>query len=99
MTAAAGSVRVEVAFATRDRQHVVSLQLPAGSTVAEALAVVAERAPFAELDLAAMPVGVFGDRCERDRVLTEGDRVELYRPLELDPREARRRRVAADCSR
>jgi len=94
--AASGGLTVEVSYALPQRQTVVSLVLPAGATVADALARVADRPPFADLDLAAVPVGVFGDRCERDRPLVQGDRVEIYRPLHMDPREARRRRVAAE---
>lgn len=91
MTSAA--VDVEVVYALPGRQHVASLRLPAGATVADALAAVADQAPFSELDLNDVPVGVFGDPVPRDRVLTDGDRVELYRPLLIDPREARRRRA------
>jgi len=88
------TIQVEVVYALRSRQYLERLELPAGATVADALQAVAGRPPFDALDLDAMPVGVFGDRVERDRVLTNGDRVELYRPLEIDPREARRRRAA-----
>lgn len=88
------TIQVEVVFARRDRQCLEQLELGTGATVADALAAVAGRPPFDALDLDAMPVGIFGDRVDRDRVLCNGDRVELYRPLEVDPREARRRRAA-----
>lgn len=39
------------------------------------------------------PVGIFGERCDRSRALTEGDRVELYLPLKVDPKAARRQRA------
>ena len=88
------TIDVEVVYARPERQDLVTLTLPAGATVADALAQVADRAPFAALDLARMPVGVFGDRVDRSRRLVQGDRVELYRPLVIDPREARRRRAS-----
>ncbi len=88
------TITVEVVYARPERQDLVSLTLPAGATVAEALAQVADRTPFATLDLARMPVGVFGDRVAHSRRLVQGDRVELYRPLVIDPREARRRRAS-----
>ena len=87
------TVDVEVAYALPRQQHVVALTLPAGATVADALRAVAHRPPFDELDLDSMPVGIFGDRVARERRLEPHDRVEIYRPLELDPREARRRRA------
>jgi hypothetical protein len=88
-------IEVEVAYALRRDQHVVSLMLPAGATVADALRAVAAQPPFDQLDLEAVPVGIFGDRVARGRALEPGDRVEIYRPLVIDPREARRRRAAA----
>ncbi|MFU8813800.1 MAG: RnfH family protein [Pseudomonadales bacterium] len=94
--AAAAELTVDVAYALPQQQTVVRVQLLAGATVADALAAVAGRSPFAELDLATLPVGVFGDRCERERPLNHGDRVEIYRPLHIDPRDARRARAAGD---
>jgi putative ubiquitin-RnfH superfamily antitoxin RatB of RatAB toxin-antitoxin module len=43
-----------------------------------------------------MPVGIWGKRVSPDTTVRAGDRVELYRPLEVDPREARRQRARAD---
>lgn len=85
-------VRVEVCYATPDRQTIVDVELDAGATVATALAAVAGREPFAGLDLLEIAVGVFGQRVDRQRVLKDGERVEVYRPLAYDPKEARRRR-------
>lgn len=87
---------VEVVYALPERQSVVRLRLPAGATVGDALAAVAGQSPFDQLDLTAVAVGVFGDRCGRDRPLAQGERVEVYRPLRLDPREARRLRARGD---
>ena len=87
-------IEVEVAYLLPERQHVVAVSLPAGATVADALRAVAERPPFDALDLDAVPVGIFGDRVSRSRRLESRDRVEIYRPLNIDPREARRRRAA-----
>jgi uncharacterized protein len=88
-----GRLTVAVVYALLEHQVVARVQLSAGATVADALAAVAARPPFDALDLSVMPVGIFGDRCDRDRPLADGDRVELYRPLHLDPREARRLRA------
>lgn len=82
-----------MAYALPEIQHVEALSLPAGATVGDALSAVACREPFASLDLTAMPVGIYGEPVERQRVLADGDRVELYRPLQVDPRDARRQRL------
>lgn len=86
---------IEVAYALAERQHLLTLTLAAGATVADALRVAAAHPPFDQLDLEAAAVGIFGDRVGRERTLEDGDRVEIYRPLRIDPREARRRRSRA----
>lgn len=86
-------MHVEVIYALPDAQHRVHLELAPGTTVGEALAAVARVPPFSGLTLEAVPVGIFGRPVQRDTVLTAGDRVEIYRPLQVDPREARRRRA------
>ena len=86
-------MQVEVVYLLPDDQTVAALELIDGATVADALAAVAEIEPFASLALDQLPVGVYGQRVDRDRVLQSGDRVELYRPLLIDPREARRKRI------
>jgi len=79
------SIRVEVVRAHRDRVERVTLQLPDGALVRDAL-----RAAGIEGDAA---VGVFGQRVPPDTPLADGDRVEIYRPLLLDPKERRRQRA------
>ena len=70
----------------------VVLSLPAGATVADAVRASGLPQRHAALDPAHTPVGVWGAlRCPQD-LLREADRVELYRPLSVDPKEARRRR-------
>jgi putative ubiquitin-RnfH superfamily antitoxin RatB of RatAB toxin-antitoxin module len=61
------------------------LQMPAGATVRQAL----QAAGLAEGDAG---VGIWGRRCTPDAVLRDGDRVEVYRPLVVDPKVARRER-------
>lgn len=86
-------MRIDVVYALPDGQAQVGVRLADGATVADALGAVAETEPFSELDLAAVPVGVFGESVGRERRLRDGDRVEIYRPLLVDPKEARRRRA------
>lgn len=86
-------IRVSVAAAVPGRQEVVELELADASTVADALARsgIAERFPEIDLDKAA--VGIWSRPCARDRRLRDGDRVEVYRALQDDPKELRRRRA------
>lgn len=85
----AGMLRVEVIRAWPRRHDSRQVVLPVGATVADALAAAAfDGEPHAA-------VAVFGETVDADRPLADGDRVELLRPLLLDPKEARRRRAAA----
>ena len=90
----ADTIDVEVAYAEPAHQFVETLSVPVGATVADALSLSRKLRRHVETadDLVC---GVWGQPCERDRVLQAGDRVELYRPLEIDPREARRRLAQA----
>lgn len=81
------AIRVEVVAAHVERQQVVPLALPAGATVEAAL-----RASGLAGEVSEAGVGVWGRVVPPETVLREGDRVEIYRPLTADPKEARRRR-------
>lgn len=87
------ALTVTVVLALPDRATEVELRLAPGATVAEALAASGLAALQPQIDIARSPVGIFGRRVARDRVLADGDRVEVYRPLVADPKDARRRRV------
>ena len=83
-------MQVEIVFALPERQVLQTLELPIGSTVADAIQRSALAQEFPEVDIDQLQAGVWGKLVERSRVLLDGDRVELYRPLVIDPREARR---------
>lgn len=90
-----GAAWVEVACALPQRQKVVRLELPAGGlTAGEAWRSSRLAGDFPELGPAMPPLGIFGVPCDPTRPLRPGDRVEVYRPLRNDPRDARRARVA-----
>lgn len=83
---------VEVAYATPERQLIVKVQAPAGTTVAQAIELSAIREQFAEIQ--AQPiVGIFSRKVALDHPLATGDRVEIYRPLMADPKDARRQKA------
>jgi putative ubiquitin-RnfH superfamily antitoxin RatB of RatAB toxin-antitoxin module len=86
----ADPIRVEVVYAERGRQTLIALTLPAGATVAEAIAASAIHAAHPGIP-AGLRTGIFGEPAGPATVLQEGDRVELYRPLPADPKETRRR--------
>jgi putative ubiquitin-RnfH superfamily antitoxin RatB of RatAB toxin-antitoxin module len=86
--------RCTVAFAMPDRQWIWAVELPDDGTVADALQLA--RAQAGELPVPwDADVGIFGELCERAAVPRDGDRIEVYRPLRLDPKESRRERARA----
>ncbi len=88
-------VCVEVVYASPQQQTLIPLQVPAGTTLGQALVLSGIVQQHPEIDLATQPVGVFGELATRERVLREGERVEIYRALLADPKQARRRRAAS----
>ncbi len=92
MEAKAFGIEVEVVYALPSRQTLLKVLVGAEATVRQAVidSGVLERHP--ELDLAQLKVGVFGKRVTLDTRLHAGDRVEIYRPLVADPKDARRKR-------
>lgn len=91
------AINITVAYALPDVQYDESLELESGATVDDALAAIADKPPFSALDLEHAPVGVFNRLVKnRTQALHDGDRVEIYRPLEVDPMTARQQRAASD---
>lgn len=89
-------VAVEVVLATPECQVLLTVEVEAGASVADVIASSGIASRFAELAVADMAVGIWGEPVSRDSMVNAGDRVELYRPLEIDPRDARRRRAQAE---
>lgn len=84
------SFSVEVVFALPRRQALVTVTLEEGATVSDAIAQSSLSSLFPDWDIGKCAVGVWGRIAARDQRLQQGDRVEIYRPLLIDPREARR---------
>lgn len=95
--AEAGVIDVEVAWARDGQVQSFALQLQAGATVADALAVAAQRS--GQMLGAEQDVGIWGRQQPRNTILADGDRVELYQPLKVDPKKARRERFAKQGAR
>jgi putative ubiquitin-RnfH superfamily antitoxin RatB of RatAB toxin-antitoxin module len=87
--------RVELAIDLPPPQAPLLLrfELPRAATVAALLAEARARLPQAPVEWETAACGVWGERCGRDRLLRDGDRLELYQPLTADPRARRRARV------
>jgi uncharacterized protein len=101
------SKRCVVAYATRDHQYLWTVDLPAQATVADAISIArgfaadtrttrGTREEVEEIPWDTAPVGIFGEPCDRQSVPADGDRIEIYRPLQSDPRERRREQVRRD---
>ena len=88
-------IAIEVVYALPDRQHLLRLNVPAGTTLRGAVLRPEMRHFFPGVDLASAPLGIFGKRVFRaeELVLEEGERVEIYRPLLVDLKEVRKVRA------
>lgn len=86
-------LRIEVVYALPQGEDAVSVTLPSGATAADAVIAsgILQRHP--EIDPAHHRLGIYGKAVQAGALLGDGDRVEIYRPLLLDPKEARRRRA------
>lgn len=89
-------IQVEVVYALANCQKVLRVVVRRGINAREAVLCSGMGAHFPELDLATCPLGIFGRALPRpeERLLDEGDRVEIYRPLIVDPKEVRKQRAA-----
>jgi putative ubiquitin-RnfH superfamily antitoxin RatB of RatAB toxin-antitoxin module len=87
------NLRIEVEYALPAGQDCVTLELRPGATAADAVVAsgLLERHP--EIDLGRSRMGIYGRVVAKQARLADGDRVEVYRPLLVEPKEARRRRA------
>lgn len=88
------TMQVEVVFAQPDLQKLIPLQIERGATVSDAIVRSGMASHFPDIDLLGCAVAVWGKTESHEYVLEPGDRVEILRPLRIDPREARRKLAA-----
>lgn len=94
------SIQVTVCYSPAARAvWEVALTLPAGSTVRQAVQASGLFEQFPDLDPARAGVGVWGRKATPPQVLRAHDRVEVYRPLRVDPKVARRERFRSQGAR
>ena len=89
-------IRVEVAFAAPDEQKIIGLDILAGTTMYDAVVQSGIIKIFPQIDMENDKLGIFGKAVKKpkEHELREGDRVEIYRPLTIDPKQARLNRAA-----
>jgi len=85
-------ISIEVVYAAPASQEVIALDVREGTRVCDAISLSGLLERYPGLDT--IRAGIFGEAVTPDTVLREGDRVEIYRPLVADPKQARRRRAA-----
>lgn len=90
----AETIQIEVVYALADRQDVIPLTLPAGTTLKQAVEASGLPAKYPDIDLAKGKFGIYSKLAKPDAVLRDRDRVEIYRPLIADPKEVRKQRAA-----
>jgi len=93
------TIQVEIAYALRERQALVAVEVEEGATIEEAIQRSGILEEFPEIDLQRAKVGIFGRPAALDERMRDGDRVEIYRPLIADPKEVRRRKAGRSTPR
>ena len=88
------SIAIEVVYALPDQQHVIALRVPRGTCTAMAIRLSGIAARHPEIETVEIRVGIYGRVVTPETVMQDGDRVEIYRPLLADPKQARRRRAS-----
>ncbi|MCW5589018.1 MAG: RnfH family protein [Legionellales bacterium] len=86
-------INIEIVYDNVERQEFIGLKIPAGTTAEEAIIQSGIIERFPELSLATLCVGIFSKKINLNHVLQSGDRIEIYRPLLIDPKQARRVRA------
>ncbi len=88
-------MRVEVAYALPEQQYLLTVEVPEGASVEQAIQASGILKTCPEIDLSKMSVGVFSELATLETRLSANDRVEIYRPLQVDPKAQRRERAKA----
>lgn len=84
-------MQIAIAYARTDHQVWLELDMPEGTTVRQAIEHSGILSEFPEIDLEVNKVGIFARPAKLDQPLSEGNRVEIYRPLIADPKQVRKK--------
>ena len=86
-------LNIEIVYGLPDKQVLKTMRVAEGSTIRQAALQSGLEKEFLDLDLHSAKLGIFGKLTKDDTLLRDKDRMEVYRPLSIDPKEARRQRV------
>ncbi|MBU1689887.1 MAG: RnfH family protein [Gammaproteobacteria bacterium] len=87
-------MKISIAYAAPARQAWLSIDLPDGATVRDAIERSGVLQQFPEIDLEQQKVGIFSKLTKLDAALADGDRIEIYRPITCDPKMVKRKAKA-----
>lgn len=87
------NIDIEVVYALPEKQVVQRINLPDGTTAEQAVKMSGILRQFPEIDLLQNKLGIYGKLIKPATILRDRDRIEIYRPLRVDPKESRRRRA------
>lgn len=87
-----GHIMIEVAYALPHQQFLQRIEVSAGTTLAQAIVLSGVAGLFPEIDFKNQKAGIYGKIVNMDTILQQNDRIEIYRPLLIDPKEKRRMR-------
>ncbi|MCR4299023.1 MAG: RnfH family protein [Gallionella sp.] len=91
-------MRIGIAYASQQRQVWFDIEMQDGATIQDAIERSGILKQFAEIDLEKNKVGIYGKVSKLDAVLTDGDRVEIYRPITCDPKTVPRKARGGDAA-
>lgn len=86
-------ITVEIAYANPQKQALIAIKVPSGTTIQAAIAQSDILTQFPEIDLTQNKVGIFNNLAPLSQVVEDGDRIEIYRSLLIDPKSARKKRA------
>ena len=89
-------LNIEVVYANKGQVHVLALEVMEGTTIRQAIETSGMLDLCPEINFEINKVGIFSEICDPDSIIEEGSRIEIYRPLLTDPKEARRKRAIAE---
>ena len=87
-------ISIEVCYALPTKQELISVKLPQGATLLQALEASGLLQKYPDIDLKKNKFGIYAKLSKPDSLLRDRDRVEVYRPLIADPKEVRKQRAA-----